>query len=83
MYHQFESPYRPKELTEQRKIASDIKNNTDELTFEKKSDNARAAAYRNTRDLAYTKEIAKLESQSNEDEMLAELEALEKEFIDG
>ena len=44
-----------------RKTVSDEKNNTDELTFAGNSFNARADAYRRSRDLLDAKEIKDLE----------------------
>ena len=60
--------YRPKELATQRKLTSDIKNNTDNLTFaESKNDNARAAAYHESSNLLADLNIKALERQTAED----------------
>lgn len=82
MYNEFQKPYRPKELTEKRKAESDIKNDTDELTFESRNNNARAAAYLENRNKADDKVISELE-KNDEELMLAELELMERDYING
>ena len=84
MYNSFEKPYRPKELTEQRKAASDNKNKTDSLTFEDSSNNnERAAAYKANRDNSDETELLKLVNQTDESELLAELDLMERDYING
>lgn len=76
-------PYRPKELTELRKQISDKKNDTDELTFESRNGNPRAAAYKSIRDMTDDAFIAELSVRTDEDELLIELKQLEQEYIEG
>jgi len=71
-----------KEEIMRRKTASDNKNNTEDLTFDSSNNNARADAYRKNRDLTDRMEIQALSTQTDEGEMLAELEKLEQEYID-
>ena len=81
-YNQFESPYRPRELAAERKAASDIKNDTDSLTFGASAkSNVRAKAYRDSRDKKDRMEISKLRQQTDEELMLIELELLENDAI--
>ncbi len=82
MYGQFERPYRPRDIADERKKASDLKNNTDKLTFDGANNNARAKAYKKTRELNSDKEIKALSELTAEDELLAELEDLEQEWIE-
>ena len=42
---------RPEELIKFRKLTSDAKNNTDDLTFNSSSNNTRAAAYKRNREI--------------------------------
>ena len=42
---------RPEELIKFRKLTSDAKNNTDDLTFNSGSNNTRAAAYKRNREI--------------------------------
>lgn len=70
----------PEEI-QRRKTASDNKNNTADLTFESGNSNPRAAAYKNTRELLDDKEIEYLSASNDEVELLAEMEKLEKEWI--
>ncbi len=53
--------YRPEELTTQRKITSDAKNDTDDLVFKGDSNNgSRANAYRGVREFKDNLELSKL-----------------------
>ena len=70
---------KPKELIAQRKINSDLKDNTSELTHRTEREyGTRAAAYRSKRDLLDEMEIKKLLASSDEDDLLADLELMEK-----
>ena len=82
MYNQFSNPLRPKDIVEERKAVSDIKNDTNDLFFENGNNDARAKAHRKVRDKKYSSEINTLKSQTDEDELLAELEKLEQDYID-
>lgn len=62
-----------------RKTISDRKNDTDNLTFDGANSNARAAAYKSSRDLKDRLEIRKIATTTDEEEMLKELDELEKE----
>ena len=80
-YCQFENPYRPKELVERRKEISDAKNDTERLTFENSNGDTRAAAYKKSREVVEELELQKL-AKSDEEAMLAELELMQKMYID-
>lgn len=66
-----------------RKSISDSKSNTDALTFESSNNNARGAAYKRNREKLEAIEINNLMVSTVEKEMLAELEDLENEYING
>ena len=70
--------YRPQELIAQRRIMSDIKNDTDNETFDSSNNSASAAAFRSSRDKKDGDYIAKLICSSDESDMLAEFELLER-----
>jgi len=69
---------RPQELIAQRRIMSDFKNDTDDETFDSSNGNASAAAFRSSRDKKDGDYIAKLICSSDESDMLAEFELLER-----
>ncbi len=71
------------EEIKRRKTASDNKNNTDDLTFDSSNNNARAKAYKTNRERKDALEIDKLARQTDEAEMLEELELLERDAING
>jgi hypothetical protein len=66
-----------------RKTVSDNKNNTNDLTFDSSNGNARAAAYKSSREALDAKEIRELQEATDESEMLHELELLERDYIYG
>lgn len=57
---------------------SDFKNDTDDETFDSSNGNASAAAFRSSRDKKDGDYIAKLICSSDESDMLAEFELLER-----
>jgi len=69
---------RPQELIAQRRIMSDFKNDTDDETFDSSNNSASAAAFRSSRDKKDGDYIAKLICSSDESDMLAEFELLER-----
>lgn len=79
MYNQFSNPLRPKDIVEERKAVSDVKNDTNDLFFENGNNDARAKAYRKVRDIKYCSEINNLEQRTDKDELLAELDRLEQD----
>jgi len=74
---------RSHELTARRKVLSDYKNDTDNETFDSSNNSASAAAFRSSRDKKDGDYIAKLICSSDESDMLAEFELLERDFING
>lgn len=69
---------RPHELIKFRKMLSDVKNDTGELTFDNSNNNTRSAAYCKVRDKKDDAYIASLMKADNDSDMLAELELLER-----
>ena len=77
---------RPHELIERRKIISDYKSDTDDLTIENGNNNANAAAYNKVRDKKDVDGIKKLMMSDNYSDLAADLidlELLEEDSING
>jgi len=74
---------RPAELIRFRKMLSDAKNDTNELTFDTVNHNSNAAAYNKVRDKKDDAYIDNLMKSDNNSDMLAELELLEADHING
>ena len=74
---------RPAELIRFRKMLSDVKNDNNDLTFDTVNHNANAKAYNSVRDKKDDDYIANLMKADNDSDMLAELELLEEDSING
>jgi len=72
------------EVADHNKLISDAKSDDDRLSIpESRKNGERAAAYEITRNRQSDAEIHKLETQTDADDMLAELELLERIYING
>lgn len=72
------------EIAAHNKLISDAKSDDDRLSIpESRKNGERARAYQKTRDINDAAEIERLKSQTDEDDMLAELELLERVYTNG